>query len=210
MSAFATACIKPAVIIQFLKRNGRRIGVTGSTPAMFKVATVVLAPGKYVYVEHDGRLVAAIETISPRTGSAIRRATATNRCARIYPEWSSSSAGRSPAETTWLFFAESIGLVLFISISRISHAHLAVSLIAWVSDRRSAKAYYRNYGNGPCKRVTASVLPLTISNRSDVPIDLETTYMKAAADAYCARRCPASLSAHCAPRSSPSSPESSC
>ncbi len=151
-----------------------------------RVATVVLAPGKYVYVEHDGRLVAAIELISPANKDRpSAREAATNRYAGYIQNGVHLLLVDLLPKPRGFSFAESIGQDLHILDQSDFPAPLAVSYR--VGERSTVGESIMELRQRPLQAgQPLPVLPLAISNRIDVPIDLETTYMKAAADAYLA------------------------
>ena len=165
---------------------GRSVGIDMAEAQYGKasVAQVVLGPNRYIYIEHEARLVAAIEIISPankdrpskRTASTIRYAAYLhNGIHLMLIDLLPKPYGFS--------FADSIATEIPIPDQPACPSPMALSY--YVGERSAGGESLFEMWRRPLRPgQTLPMLPLWLTSQTSVSVDLESTYMKAAADAY--------------------------
>jgi hypothetical protein len=151
-----------------------------------EVAVAAIDPAPALFVERDGRLVSAIELVSPRNKDRpVARATYLNRYAGYLIEGIHLllvDVHRRPAGFS---FADGIATELQMDSGHPLPPPLAVSYRVGepaATGGRMLAIWRRPLGVG----LPLPSLPLALAVDASIDIDLDSTYMRAAADAYLA------------------------
>jgi hypothetical protein len=157
-----------------------------TTEPDIEIAVAALDPAPALFVEREGRLVAAVELVSPRNkGRAVARTTYLGRYASYLIEGVHLllvDVHRRPAGFS---FADGIAAELQMESEPSLAPPLAVSYRVGepaASGGRMLAIWRRPLTTGGA----LPSLPLALSTKTAIDIELEATYMRAAADAYMA------------------------
>jgi hypothetical protein len=151
-----------------------------------QVAQVTLAPDRYVYVAREGRLVAAVEIVSPANKDRpSRRAAAAVRYAAYLQNGVHLLLIDLLPRPTGFSFADAIAEEVGIPDQEPLPPPFASGY--HVGERSAAGESTLEIWRRPlAPGQLLPTLPLWLDSQRSIPVDLEATYMRAAADAYLA------------------------
>ncbi len=145
---------------------------------------VTLAPSRFIFVETRGRMVAAIEIVSPANKDRpAERVSATNRYAAYLHNGVHVMVIDLLPRPRGFSCADSIAAELAIPDEPACPTPMAVSY--QVGQRAiSGESHLRIRSQRLIVGQPLPTLPLWLTDQLSVPVDLESTYMKAASAAY--------------------------
>lgn len=178
--------VKPDISVRTHPAQGASVEAGWQGEPDVEVAVAVLEPIPALHVERDGRLVAAVELVSPRNKDRpVSRATYLGRYAGYLIEGVHLLLVDVHARPAGFSFADAIAAELQLPAQPALPPPMAIAFR--VGEPAATGGRLLALWRFPLSAgATMPTVPLPLDVGRSVPVDLEATYMRAAAEAYLA------------------------